>query len=127
MQDALPALQDRPAHQAAELHADPASPEPAAGHQTPLPLRHDNILGVCEAIGQEFGFNPNLLRIVFAAAVLWNPIVPIAIYLAIGVFVALARWLYPRPAAASVVGEDRHQPAIAAPANADSKPECLAA
>ena len=139
MQDALPALQDRPAHEAAELHAQPAStrpasaehapasPEPAAEPYRALPLRNDTILGVCEAIGQEFGFNPNLLRVVFAAAVLWNPVVPIAIYLAVGAFVALARWLYPRPAATSVVAEDHHQSAVAAPANADSKPECLAA
>ena len=31
--------------------------------QTPLPLRNDTILGVCEAIGQDFGFNPLWLRL----------------------------------------------------------------
>jgi phage shock protein PspC (stress-responsive transcriptional regulator) len=130
MQDPLPAVQDRPALQdrpaphVAELHAQPASAEPYRA----LPLRNDTILGVCEAIGQEFGFHPNYLRVVFAAAVLWNPVVPIAIYLAIGTFVALARSLYPRPEVASVVvAEKDDQPALAAPANADSKSECLAA
>ena len=96
--------------------------------QPALPLRADTILGVCEAIGEEFGFHPNWLRVVFAAAVLWNPVVPIAIYLAIGAAVALARWYYPKPAAAAAgAASASPQPATAhRPANADS-PETLAA
>ena len=37
-----------------------------------LPMRPHTILGVCEAIGEDFGFNPVLLRIPFAAGVLWS-------------------------------------------------------
>ena len=105
--------------------SQPALAEPAPAEVQPaLPLRADTILGVCEAIGEEFGFHPNWLRVVFAAAVLWNPAVPIAIYLAIGVFVARARYLYPKPAAAAVSA----QPAANHhPANADHQPESLAA
>ena len=33
---------------------------------TPLPLRAHTILGVCEAIGEDFGFNPAWLRIPLA-------------------------------------------------------------
>jgi phage shock protein C len=64
-------------------------PEPA------LPLRSDTILGVCEAIGQDFGFNPLYLRLIFAGLFYFNPPLVIGTYLALGAGVALARWLYP--------------------------------
>ena len=120
MQDAI--LHDQPAVHGVE----PATAQPAAEPQPALPLRADTILGVCEAIGEEFGFHPNWLRVVFAAAVLWNPVVPIAIYLVIGAFAALARWLYPRPAAAASAPA-AHQAADHRPANADHETDCLAA
>ena len=40
---------------------------------TPLPLRNDTILGVCEAIGQDFGFNPLWLRLAFIAPLFFAP------------------------------------------------------
>jgi len=63
--------------------------------RTPLPLRGDTFLGVCEAIGQDLGFNPNYLRVPFAALILWNPVAIISIYLALGGVVALTRWFVP--------------------------------
>lgn len=66
-----------------------------------LLLRHDTILGVCEGLGEEFGFNPNILRVPFAAAVLWNPLAIFGIYLGLGAALALARWIYPKPAVAA--------------------------
>lgn len=67
----------------------------------PLPLRADTILGVCEAIGQDLGFNPNWLRIPFAALILWNPTAIVGCYLGLGVVVALSRWFFPAKSAAS--------------------------
>jgi len=67
----------------------PAGPEPA------LPLRGDTLLGVCEAVGQDLGFNPTWLRMAFAALFLWNPEVVVACYLGLGVAVASARLLFP--------------------------------
>jgi phage shock protein PspC (stress-responsive transcriptional regulator) len=91
-------------------------------------FRHDTILGVCEGIGEEFGFNPNFLRVPLAAGVLWNPFAVVGIYLALGAAFALARWIYPKPstvaAAAPHLVAD-HQPVHADNADADS--ECLAA
>lgn len=68
---------------------------PAADREPPLPLRGDTILGVCEAIGQDLGFNPNWLRIPFAALILWNPLVIVGLYLGLGCVVATARWYFP--------------------------------
>ena len=66
-----------------------------------LPLRHDTILGVCEAIGEDLGFNPNWLRLAFAASFYFNPAMVVGAYLALGAVVAVTRWLYPKPQAAT--------------------------
>jgi phage shock protein C len=66
--------------------------------QPALPLRNHNILGVCEAIGEDFGFNPVLLRIPFAASVLWSPMIAIGAYFALGAVVLLSRMFFPKPA-----------------------------
>jgi phage shock protein C len=62
---------------------------------TPLPLRSDTILGVCEALGQDFGFNPIFLRIPFGALLLWNPLVVLSVYFGLGCVIAATRWFFP--------------------------------
>jgi phage shock protein C len=62
---------------------------------TPLPLRSDTILGVCEALGQDFGFNPIFLRIPFGALLLWNPVVVLSVYFGLGCVIATTRWFFP--------------------------------
>jgi len=62
---------------------------------TNLVLRNDTILGVCEAIGQDFGFHPNWLRIALASLVYFAPAAVIGGYLALGVVVAVSRWVAP--------------------------------
>lgn len=75
---------------------------------TALPLRDHTILGVCEAIGEDFGFNPLLLRVPLAACVLVSIKYAIAAYLALALVVLASRLLFPnaKPAA---------EPAIQAP------------
>jgi phage shock protein PspC (stress-responsive transcriptional regulator) len=63
--------------------------------RTPLPLRGDTFLGVCEAIGQDFGINPNWLRIAFAPFIMFSPVITLSVYLGLGAVVAAARWFYP--------------------------------
>jgi phage shock protein PspC (stress-responsive transcriptional regulator) len=63
--------------------------------RTPLPLRGDNFLGVCEAIGQDFGINPNWLRIAFAPFIMFSPLITLSVYLGLGAVVAAARWFFP--------------------------------
>jgi phage shock protein PspC (stress-responsive transcriptional regulator) len=72
-------------------------------NQVALPLRSHTILGVCEAIGEDFGFNPVFLRIPFAASVIWNPMIAIGSYFALGAVVLASRLLFPKakPAASA--------------------------
>ena len=54
-----------------------------------------NLLGVCAALGYDFGFNPLYLRLVFAILLLWNPPVIIGAYVFTALIVALAYGLFP--------------------------------
>lgn len=98
---------------AAPAAARPAAPEPApARRPTPLPLRNDTLLGVCEAIGQDFPINANLLRIAFAIGLFFSPVGTIAAYLGLGALVALSRLLFPRRAAEPAAPGQRPAPAL---------------
>lgn len=86
----------------------------AQTNEVALPLRSHTILGVCEAIGEDFGFNPTFLRVPFAATVLWNPLAAIGGYFALGLVVLASRLLFPKRGAASMEAtadqqSDRHE------------------
>ena len=83
--------------------------------QPSLIARDHTILGVCEAIGEDFGFNPMFLRIPFAALLLLSPMAVIGTYFALGVVVLLTRWVSPNPRPAA---EARPAAAAAEPARA---------
>lgn len=87
----MPAFVALAPNNAAARDTQPASHEP----QPALPFRSDTILGVCEGIGQDLGFNPLYLRLVFAGLFYFSPLMVIGSYLALGAGLALARWLYP--------------------------------
>ena len=87
----------------------------ATNAQPSLPFRNDTILGVCEAIGQDFGFHANWLRVTLAGLFYFFPVAVVGGYLAAGVVVAAIRWFVP----------DRQQPAAARP-GAEGSPEPLA-
>ena len=62
------------------------------------PIRRPHtILGVCEALGDDFGFNPLYLRIAFAAGLFFSATWVIATYLGLGAIVAISRWVSPVP------------------------------
>jgi len=68
-----------------------------------LLTRDDTILGVCQGLGEDLGFNPLWLRIAFAVLLYLNPMGAIAGYFGLGVVVLISRLLVPdrrRPAAA---------------------------
>jgi phage shock protein PspC (stress-responsive transcriptional regulator) len=83
-------------------------------NQVALPLRSHTILGVCEAIGEDFGFNPVFLRIPLAASVIWNPTVAFGTYFLLGVVVLVSRLLFPKKKVEAAVPE---QAKVEAPAN----------
>lgn len=65
--------------------------------ETAIFARDDTFFGVCQALGEDFGFPPNLLRVAMAVALFWNPVAVIAFYVGAGLVVALTRWLVPNP------------------------------
>lgn len=69
--------------------------EPTMTNQIPLPLRNDTILGVCEAIGRDFGFNPLWLRLAFIVPIFFAPTAAIAAYVGLGLVVGLTNWFAP--------------------------------
>ena len=83
----------------------------AQENQVALPLRSHTILGVCEAIGEDFGFNPVFLRIPFAASVIYSPLISIGLYFALGAVVLGSRLLFPRKTASLEAAAA--QPAVA--------------
>lgn len=60
-----------------------------------LPFRNDTLLGVCEAIGQDFGFHANWLRVAFAGTFYFSPTIVIGAYLALGALVLVSRFVFP--------------------------------
>lgn len=77
----------------------------AQDNQVALPLRSHTILGVCEAIGEDFGFNPNFLRVPLAGTVLWSLPIAVGIYFALGAVVLASRLLFPKPRVQSAPAE----------------------
>jgi len=57
--------------------------------------RDDTMFGVCEAIGEDFGFNPFYLRVLLAFLIFWNPVVVISAYIVAGIAIAVLRWMVP--------------------------------
>ena len=95
--------------------------------QPALPLRGDTFLGVCEAIGRDFGFSPNWLRVAFAVVFLASPAIVVGTYLALGVIVAISRYLAPDQQLA--VHQPLAQPHLVSeePVEADAERELIAA
>ena len=59
--------------------------------------RDDTFFGVCEALGEDFRFNPLFLRLGFAGLLFFNPLAAVGAYAAAGVVVGLSRWFVPNP------------------------------
>lgn len=57
-------------------------------------LRNDTIFGVCEALGEDFGFNPNYLRVALILPIFWFPTEVAITYAALGLVVLASRFLF---------------------------------
>ena len=91
--------------------------------------RDDTMLGVCEGLGEDLGFNPNWLRAALGAGLIWNPVAMIGIYLGLGVVVLFTRLVMPNPRrkAAAPSAEAAQSAKAEAPAEAAGEALPLAA
>lgn len=97
-----------------------------AAHTAPnLFLRNDTIFGTCQAIGDDFGFNANWLRVPLATLVVVSPIGAIGGYLALSVLVLLSRSIF-KPAHVPAAASDQASEAQPVQANDDER-ELIAA
>lgn len=62
-----------------------------------VPPAKDNLLGICNAIGMDFGFNPLLLRVPLAATIMFSPLWTLIAYAAMGLAVLASRLLVRSP------------------------------
>jgi phage shock protein C len=61
--------------------------------------RPDTMLGICEGIGRDLGFNPNWLRAALGLFLLFQPVLVLSTYAAMGVVVLASRLIFPAPRA----------------------------
>jgi len=57
--------------------------------------REDTLLGVCAALGEDFGFNPLWPRMIFAVLLLWNPVVVLSTYFGLFALIVVSRLIFP--------------------------------
>jgi phage shock protein C len=68
---------------------------------TNLFRRRDTFFGICEAVGQDFGFNPLWLRLAIVAPLFFFPVQTFIAYFALGAVVLVSRLLFPAKANAA--------------------------
>ena len=95
---------------------------------TNLLLRDDTFFGVCQGIGEDFGFSPNILRVAFAPLLFFSWQGAIALYVGLGLLVLTTRLIAPNPKpakapAADVTPAERTEAAV----DADAEPLPIAA
>lgn len=75
---------------------------------TPI-ARDDTMLGVCHAIGEDFGFNPNILRLALPILLFVAPVATVVGYLTAAVLITATRLIVREPfvaAASEAPGAD---------------------
>lgn len=74
--------------------------------------RSDTLLGVCQGIGEDLGFNPLWLRLALTAMLFLYPLWALGLYAALAAVVATSRWLFPAPRRAAPVEPAREAAAV---------------
>lgn len=80
--------------------------------------RDHTLFGICEALGEDLGFSPVLLRIALSLGLFYSPVGAIAVYAGLGLLVAFTRLVAPDPRQSAVV-EAEAAPVAADPAEAE--------
>ena len=84
----------------------------------------DSLFGVCQAIGEDFGFNPFFLRLGFLGLAFFNIPVSVGAYALLGLGVAASRWLFPAEGESQENRSERAEPTAA---RVEDEAELLAA
>jgi phage shock protein PspC (stress-responsive transcriptional regulator) len=82
----------------------------------PLATPKDNLLGICNALADDFGFNALWLRLALGAAFVVQPVGVITAYLALGLIVLVSRLAFP---AAAKRRPSKQVPIVMEPASAE--------
>jgi phage shock protein PspC (stress-responsive transcriptional regulator) len=110
------------------LPARTAMEKTMAQAQGNILLRDDTMFGVCEGLGEDFGFNANYLRVALAVLLLASPMAGLGIYAGLGMVVAVSRLIAPNPKRATPEADEQPAAQVAAPAeNEVAEPLPLAA
>ncbi|HYI39437.1 MAG TPA: PspC domain-containing protein [Allosphingosinicella sp.] len=80
--------------------------------------RDHTLFGICEALGEDLGFSPVLLRIALSVGLFFSPVGAIAVYGGLGLLVAFTRLVAPNPRQAAGA-EAETAPVAADPAEAE--------
>jgi phage shock protein PspC (stress-responsive transcriptional regulator) len=83
-------------------------------HTKPLSTPKDNLLGICNALGEDFSFNPLWLRLALGAAFVIQPLGVVVGYLALGLVVLASRLAFPNARTSPQAPEDMPE-VVAAP------------
>lgn len=59
--------------------------------------RPDTMLGICQGLGEDFGFSPTWLRVGLAILLYFNPAAAVGAYAAGGAIVLVSRLAFPKP------------------------------
>ena len=84
----------------------------------------DSLFGVCQTIGEDFGFNPLFLRLGFLGLGFFNIPASVGAYALLGLGVAASRWLFPAASDSQATDAEQVQPKTA---NLEEEGELLAA
>lgn len=87
-----------------------------------LLTRDDTFLGVCQGLGEDLGIAPNLLRIAISGLLFYSPPLALSVYLALGVILAITRFIAPNPKAWVKDAPAAETALAAAPAEAEPVP-----
>lgn len=91
-------------------------------HNPNLLTRDDTFLGVCQGLGEDLRIPPNLLRIAISGLLFYSPPLAVTVYLALGVIVAITRFIAPNPKLSA-----QEAPALETALPAEAEPVALAA
>lgn len=90
--------------------------------------RRDTFFGICQGIGEDFGFNPLWLRLAFVLPLFFFPVQTILGYFGLGLVVLASRLIFPSPQTMQpALTEVEMEPQAAAPVAGDEARIAIAA